>query len=435
MQNPTPPAPRLHYAWIVAATMFIAMLVAAGVRSAPGVLIVPLEQDLGWSRATVSFAVSVNLVLYGLLGPFAAALAVRFGARRMIVLSLTILAAGVALTTLMHRPWQLVLLWGVLVGAGSGMIAVATAATLINQWFTERRGLVMGLLMSSFAMGQLIFLPLMAYVTTQSGWRTMVLMIAAATAATIPVAFLWMRDRPADLGLRPYGETGAAPPPPAPPLHNPFVTAFKVLGRGVRSRDFWLLSSTFFICGLSTNGLIGTHLIPACIDAGISEVRAAGLLATIGALNMAGSTASGWLSDRWNNRYLLFWFYTLRGLSLMYLPFALDSVFFFGLTVFAVFNGLDWIATVPPTARLTADVFGKQDGAIMFGWVMAMHQVGAGVAAWGAGLLRVSYGNYEAAFLFAGATCLLAALLALLIARRGRAEISAAPQVAPQAGG
>jgi len=414
------PLKSVHYAWIVAAVMFLTMLGVAGVRSAPGVLMVPLERDLGWSRAVISLAVSVNLVLFGLLGPFAAALVDRFGARRVILTSLALLVAGVSLTTQVTRPWQMVLLWGVVVGAGASMVAVATAATVINRWFSERRGLVMGVLTASLAAGQLVFLPAMAWIAENVGWRPMVLAVAGVTAVMIPIVFLWMRDRPEAVGQRPYGEPADAPAaPPQPPI-NPLVAALSVLRIGVRSADFWLLFSTFFICGLSTNGLIATHLISACMDSGMPEVRAAGLLAAMGVFDLAGTTLSGYLSDRWNNRYLLFWYYGLRGLALLYLPFALDSVFFVGLSVFSVFYGLDWVATVPPTVRLTSDAFGKANGGIMFGWIFAGHQVGAAVAALGAGTLRTVMGTYTQAFVIAGVFCVLAALLALRIGHRTR---------------
>jgi sugar phosphate permease len=275
------PDRHVHYAWVVAGVVFVTMLGAAGIRSAPGVLMVPLEKDLGWTRATVSLAVSVNLVLFGLMGPFAAALVDRFGARRIVLTSLALLAVGVSLTTRMTKPWQLVLLWGVLVGTGTGMMALATAATIVNHWFTERRGLVMGLLTASNATGQLVFLPVMAYVAEHAGWRATVALVAVGAALMIPVVFLWMRNRPADVGLRPYGESGAASMAASPVRRNPAVTTLRVLATGMRSGDFWLLFATFYICGLSTNGLIGTHLIPACIDAGIPEVHAAGMLAAV----------------------------------------------------------------------------------------------------------------------------------------------------------
>jgi sugar phosphate permease len=406
-------ARRLHYAWIIAGLTFLTLLAAAGLRASPGVLIVPLEQEFGWSRATISAAVSVNLVLYGLMGPFAAALLDSLGVRLTVSIALALVALGIGLTTLMTEPWQLVLLWGVVVGAGTGMAALALAATVVNRWFSHRRGLVMGVLTASTATGQLLFLPLMAWVVQAYGWRPAVLGIAGAGLLVLPPVALFMRNRPADVGLPPYGERAVAPPPPRPSV-NAAMAALACLWRGLRSRDFWLLSATFFICGCSTNGLIGTHLIPSCIDHGIPEVRAAGLLAAMGVFDLVGTTLSGWLSDRFDNRYLLFWYYGLRGLSLIYLPYALD-LSFYGLSVFAIFYGLDWIATVPPTVRLAANAFGKDQVGVMFGWIAAAHQLGAATAAYGAGAVRTVTGSYLGAFVGAGGLCVLAAILSLLV--------------------
>ncbi|MFO1057308.1 MAG: MFS transporter [Dongiaceae bacterium] len=418
---------RLHYAWIVAGLTFLTLLAAAGLRASPGVLIVPLEQEFGWSRATISAAVSLNLVLYGLMGPFSAALLDSLGVRLTISLALLLVAIGLSLTTLMTAPWQLVLLWGVVVGAGTGMAALALAATVVSRWFGRQRGLVMGVLTASTATGQLLFLPLMAWVVEHHGWRPAVLAIAAVGLLVLPPVALLMRNRPADVGLPPYGESAVLLAPPRPTV-NPAIAALAGLRRGLASRDFWLLSATFFICGCSTNGLIGTHLIPSCLDHGIPEVRAAGLLAAMGLLDLVGTTASGWLSDRFDNRYLLFWYYGLRGLSLIYLPYALD-LSFYGLSIFVVFYGLDWIATVPPTVRLAANAFGKEQVGVMFGWISAAHQLGAAFAATGAGVIRTATGTYLGAFVGAGGLCVLAALLALMVgtSRRGRpAEASAA---------
>ena len=414
------PGRRMHYAWIVAGVTFLTLLATAGIRSAPGVLIVPFEQEFGWSRATISAAVSVNLVLYGLTGPFAAALLDRIGVRATMLLALTLLATGVALTTLMTAPWQLVLLWGVVVGGGTGMTALALGATVVNRWFSTRRGLVMGVLTASTATGQLLFLPLMASIVERYGWRPAVLGIAAVALVVLPLVGLLMRDQPADVGRAPYGDDGPVRPT-ARSTANPAGVALRALARGVRSGDFWLLAGGFFICGVSTNGLIGTHLIPACMDHGIPEVRAAGLLAVMGAFDLVGTTASGWLSDRLDNRYLLFWYYGLRGLSLIYLPYAFD-LSFYGLPVFAVFYGLDWIATVPPTVRLTANVFGKENVGVIFGWIVAAHQLGAATAAFGAGAIRTATGDYLVAFIIAGGLCVLAALMSLAVGwrRRGR---------------
>jgi len=409
--------PRLHYAWIVAAVTFGVLLLAAGVRSTPGVLIVPLEQEFGWSRATISFAVAVNIFLYGLAGPFAAAVLERFGVRRTMVVSLAIIATGVALTPLMRQSWQLVALWGVVVGTGTGVTALVLGATIASRWFSQRRGLVMGVLTASTATGQLIFLPVLAHLATTYGWRSVSLTVAAvAVAMIVPVALL-VRDRPSDLGLAPYGGTEVLPTPPRG--ENPALRALRVLRDAVRYRDFWLLSGSFFICGASTNGLIATHLIPACVDHGIPEVTAASLLAAMGVFDFFGTTLSGWLSDRWDSRALLAWYYGLRGISLLFLPFAFDYSFW-GLSVFAVFYGLDWIATVPPTVRLTAQTFGEDNVPVYFGWIAATHQLGAATAAWAAGALRVGTGDYLSAFMSAGALCLVASVMVTFIGAQKR---------------
>jgi sugar phosphate permease len=403
---------RPHYAWIVAAITFLVLLAGAGVRSSPGVLIVPLEQEFGWSRATISFAVAVNIFLYGMAGPFAAAIMERFGLRRSVCSALAIIALGAAATCLMRTSWQMVLLWGVVIGSGSGMVALVLGATVAGRWFKSQRGLVMGVLTASTATGQLVFLPVLASLAENIGWRAVSLTLAAvALALIVPVALL-LRDRPADVGLPPYGASAIEPPPPRG--QNPAVRAMLALREGLRMRDFWLLGGSFFICGASTNGLIGTHLIPACIDHGIPEVTAAGLLAAMGVLDFFGTTASGWLSDRWDNRALLAWYYGLRGLSLLFLPFAFRFSFW-GLSAFAVFYGLDWIATVPPTVRLSAKAFGEENVGVMFGWIAAAHQLGAATAAWGAGLLRVDTGDYLSAFVFAGALCLVASVMVSFI--------------------
>jgi sugar phosphate permease len=405
----------LHYAWIVAGLTFLVLLATAGVRSAPGVLIVPLEREFGWGRATISLAVSVNLVLYGLIGPFAAALMERLGVRRTMLCSLAVVALGVALTTRMSAPWQLLLLWGVVVGGGTGMTALVLGATVVNRWFVTHRGLVLGVLTASTATGQLVFLPVLAAVVERFGWRPAALLVAGVALVALPLIALLMRERPSDLGLRPYGARPGEEEPPAPAA-NPVAAALGALRDGLRSRDFWLLAGSFFVCGASTNGLIGTHLIPACLDYGIPEVRAAGLLAAMGLFDLVGTTASGWLSDRRDNRVLLCWYYGLRGLALVFLPYGLGTAAW-GLPVFAVVYGLDWIATVPPTVRLTADAFGKARAGIMFGWVVAAHQLGAASAALGAGAIRSWLGDYQRAFLLSGALCLVTAAFVLQIGR------------------
>ena len=414
----TPPA-RLHYAWVVAAVTFVVLLVGAGIRATPSILIVPWEREFGWSAATISLAIALNIFLYGMIGPFAVAIIERFGLRRSVCTALVILAVGTAATAAMRTPWQMILLWGLVVGSGTGMVANVLGATIAGRWFGRHRGLVLGILTASSATGQLVFLPLLAHVVVDHGWRAVSLAVAAAALALVPLVFLLMRDRPADLGLARYGETALQPAPVGG--INPARRALMGLAAGLRSRDFWLLSGTFFICGASTNGLVGTHLIPACIDHGIPEVTAAGLLALMGLCDLVGTTASGWLTDRFDSRRLLAWYYGLRGLSLIFLPYSFD-LSFYGLSLFAVFYGLDWIATVPPTVNLAGRVFGEENAALMFGWIAASHQIGAASAAWLAGTIRTGTGDYFGAFVAAGILCLIAALMALFIGARPRTE-------------
>jgi len=414
------PERKLHYAWVVAGVTFLTLLVTAGIRSTPGVLIVPIEHEFGWSRATISVAVSLNLLLYGLMGPFAAAFFDKVGVRRTMTIALALLAAGVCATTFVTRPWHMILIWGVVVGCGAGMTAYSLSATVVSRWFHRSQGTVMGILTASAATGQLVFLPFLAHLAQHQGWRRAALAIAGAAVVIAPLVLILMRNHPEDKGLLAYGaepgNTGATPTGQPLSHHNPFNVAIQGLRRGLVSRDFWLLAGSFFICGASTNGLIGTHLIPACVDHGITEVRAAGLLALMGVLDLFGTTFSGWLSDRCNSRYLLFCYYGLRGLSLLGLPYALSGPEW-GLSAFAIFYGLDWIATVPPTVKLTAEAFGRGSVGVMFGWIFASHQVGAALAATSAGSVRTYLGDYLVAFLLSGLICLLAAGLVLRINR------------------
>jgi predicted MFS family arabinose efflux permease len=359
--------------------------------------------------------VTVNLVLYGAIGPFSAAIMQRFGIRRTVLASLAAMAFGVALAAHVRAPWQLMLAWGVCVGLGSGNAAIVLGATVVSRWFHERRGTVMGIVTASTATGQLAFLPMLAWIVEHRGWRTVTLVLAGALALVFPVAALLLRERPRDVGLLPYGATLDTPPPP-PAAANPLAHAVGALRRAAGLRDFWLLAASFFVCGATTNGLVGTHLVPACHDHGITEVKAAGLLATMGIFDLFGTTGSGVLSDRYDSRKLLCVYYGVRGLSLLYLPLAFgDQVF--GLPFFAVLYGLDWIATVPPTVKLTTDAVGTGDGPIVFGWIVAGHQVGAGVGALSAGLIRTRMTTYTTAWISAGTLCLGTALLVLFIGR------------------
>jgi len=410
---------RLHYAWIIVAVTFVVVVVTAGVRATPTVLIVPLEQEFHWTRATISFAVGVNLLLYGAVGPFAAAVMDRFGARRTMTLALAATAMGVALTPVMSEAWQLVALWGVLVGLSTGFVGAYLAASIAARWFGAREGLVVGILTAASAAGQLVFLPTMAALATGAGWRMVSLVLAASVVALLPVIAVLMRDRPEDLGLARYGDPSrsrwAAPAP-----GNPVAVAFRALATGVRSRDFWLIAAGYFVCGATTVGVIGTHLIPACVDHGLSEVAGAGLLAGAGVFALGGGAISGWLSDRCDNRILLCCFYGLRGLSLLYLPFAFDMSFY-GLSLFSMVYGLDWIASAAPTVRLLSGVVGGERIGIMVAWITVIHQIGSASAAYFAGVLRIAFGTYFEAFIISGMLLVAVAVMVLFIdAGRGR---------------
>lgn len=407
---------RLHWAWVVAAVSFIALLGAAGFRSVPGVMMNPLHHEFGWSHGTVGLAMSVNMTLFGLTAPFAAALMDRFGIRPVLAAALGLIAAGSALSVTMTASWQLVVFWGVLVGTGTGAISMGFVATIATRWFEAQRGLVTGVLTAASATGQLIFLPVVAAVTTAHGWRWASIIVAAAALAVVPLVLVFMRDWPRDKGLLPYGAT-AADDTPKPPGSS-FGAAFSGLVTGARVPAFWLLAGSFAICGMTTNGLIGTHFIPAANDHGMPTTVAAGLLAVVGVLDVAGTVFSGWLTDRVDPRVLLVVYYLGRGLSLVALPALLSPHADAGTWVFIIFYGLDWVATVPPTITLCRNYFGAT-APIVFGWVFASHQVGAAVAAAGAGWIRDLQGDYDLAFYLAAGLCVLAALMCLSVRKVG----------------
>ncbi|MFC3441369.1 MFS transporter [Sphingobium rhizovicinum] len=414
----------IHYGWAVVGATFLTMLVVAGAVGAPGVFIVPLQKEFGWSAADISGALAIRFLLFGGMGPFAAAFMNRFGVRRMMLISLSIVIGGMLLSLGMTQLWQLMLLWGVVIGIGTGLTAMVLGATVATRWFNHRRGLVMGLLSASTATGQLAFLPLLASLTESHGWRSALLLVCGAIVLAAIVVLLLMRDRPADLGLAAYGDSSIQPAAAQPAglgalLKMPLI----VLRDAARVPTFWILFLSFYICGASTNGLVQTHFISLCGDYGLAAIGAASMLAMMGLFDFAGTLASGWLSDRFDNRWLLFWYYGLRGLSLLYLPFSDFSLY--SLTIFAAFYGLDWVATVPPTVKLTAQRFGAERANIVFGWIFAGHQLGAASAALGGGLSRTLWQSYMPAFVGAGILCLIGAGLVLLI-NRGREPALAA---------
>lgn len=412
----------VHYAWITLAVVFCAMLAGVGVRAAPGVMIVPLQRAFGWDVSTISGAISLNIILMGATGPFLTGLMQVIGVKRTMLGCLAILMTGTGLSTFMTEPWELFITWGLMVGIGSGAGAVGFAGTVANRWFIKRAGLAMGLLTAANAAGQLIFLPLLALMVERFGWQGVSIGVTLAIAAVIPLVMLLLPEAPVSVGLPPYGGTAVVPVPRFTD-GNPFAVAFIALNRASKSMDFWVLCLTFGICGFSTNGLINTHLIAYCGDYGISAMNGASILAVIGIFSLVGSTASGWLCDRYSPRVLLFWYYGLRGLSLVLIPFSgFGSV---SLSVFSVFYGLDWVATGPATFALTNELFGRKDAPVIVSWIFAAHQVGGALAAFGAGAVRSLSGSYMLAFIASGAACLMASMLVLRVTSRGAALAAA----------
>ncbi|RWP07404.1 MFS transporter [Mesorhizobium sp.] len=417
-----------RYAFVVVAVIFLCLLIAAGLRSAPAVMMLPLEESFGWRRDVVSLAVAIGIFLYGLTGPFAAALMERIGLRRTLLASLVLMSGSTALSLLMTQPWHLLLTWGVFSGVGSGAVATVLGATIVNRWFKTNRGLVMGLMSASAATGLLVFLPLLAALAQSGGWKPVAIAIAVATACLVPLVWLLVPERPSAIGMVRYGADVDDVPPVPPASQGNFLThTFSTLRRAAGTRVFWYLFATFFICGFTTNGLVGTHLIAFCGDMGIGQVQAAGLLSLMGIFDLIGTTLSGWLTDRFDPRKLLGVYYGIRGLSLIYLPYSGFSST--SLIIFAVLYGLDWIATVPPTLRLSNEAFGDRSGPIVFGWIVAGHQVGAAAAAFFGGTMRELQGNYELAFLIAGMTAIAAACISLLI-NTSRPAFEPEPQAA-----
>lgn len=398
--------PRFHYGWIIFGVAFVTLVGAAGFRSAAGVLVDPLREEFGWSRSTVGTAVSINVILFGLMGPFAAALQLRFGLRRVTMTALIVISLGAIATTRMTSPLHLYLLWGVIIGAGSGCMATVFASTVASRWFVAHRGLVTGALTAASASGQLVFLPVLTNLAENHGWRTVGTTIGLCALAVVPIVFLFLRNSPADLGLRPIGAAETYEPPRM--LANPIRAAFSALNEARHDHIFWLLWGSFLVCGLSTNGLIGTHFLSAAHDYHFAAATAAGYLALIGGFDVLGTIASGALTDRYDPARLLAAYYGFRGVSLLFLDPALTNGGL-GLVGFMMFYGLDWVATVPPTVALCIRRFGTDRGPLVYGWVFAGHQIGAAVAAWGAGALRDATGSYAIAFYIAGAACLLAA--------------------------
>lgn len=413
----------LYYGWIVAATTFLTMLATAAAMGSAGIMIAPLREEFGWSTEQVSTAISIRLILYGLFGPFAAAFMNQFGVKRVVVFALGLICTGILTSFFMTQWWQLLLLWGVVVGVGTGMTALVLGATVATRWFNKRRGLVVGLMTASTATGQMIFQPLLASLTELNGWRVAMSAVVVLMFVIMVLVLVLMRDHPADVQLPIYGDESVTEPLPrsvglvamlTAPLQN-----LKVVSK---TATFWVLFLSFYVCGFSTNGLIHTHWVPMNLDFGVAAVSAASMLAIIGMFDFVGTILSGWLSDRFDNRWLLFWFYGLRGLSLIFLSFSDFGML--ALFMFAIFYGLDWVATVPPTVKLTTARYGAATANMTFGWIFAGHQLGAASAAYIAGVMRTDLQTYMPALQLAGAMCMMAALVVLMV-QRERSQVAA----------
>ena len=406
----------VHYAWVIALVTFFVMLTTSAALGMPGAMLLPLSKEFGWNIEQISSVFAVRFALFGLLGPLAATFILRFGLRRIMLTALTLIACAMALATLVSQLWHLFLLWGIVLGVGTGLTALVLGAMVASRWFTSNRGLVVGLFAASIATGQLLFLPVAAWIIDHFGWRLAVLPVVFTCLCAGLLVIAFMRDYPQDVGLTALGEPADQAEQKAParaPLN--FMAPFTLLAEVSGNKTFWMLAGSFFICGLSTNGLIQTHFISLCADFGLAAVPAASVLAMMGVFDLVGTTLSGYLSDRYDNRKLLFFYYGLRGLSLFWLPFSTFTIY--GLSLFAMFYGLDWIATVPPTVKLTAQTFGKERAGAVFGWIFAAHQLGAATAAYGGGLTRTLLLTYSPALFVAGGACLVAALMMMRIRR------------------
>jgi sugar phosphate permease len=398
----------IHYGFVVATVTFFTMLIMSAALGLPGAMMKSFNLEFGWSVDEVSSAVALRFFLFGLMGPFAALLMERYGLKKVMCSGLFMVGLGLALATKVTALWHLFVLWGVVLGVGTGMTALVLGAVVSSRWFTKKRGLVLGIFSASTATGQLLFLPIATWLIENVGWRVSVLPIVVGCTLMGILVILFMSNRPSELGLPSFGDVSPIVPAVNPSIALNFKTPFIALRDAAKTQTFWILAGTFFICGLSTSGLVQTHFITLCGDNGMDALPAASVLAMMGIFDVVGTVTSGWLSDRYDNRKLLFWYYGLRGLSLFWLPFSTFSIY--GLSIFAMFYGLDWIATVPPTVKLAGAAFGKERVGMVFGWIFAAHQLGSAVAAYGAGLVRVTLLTYNPALIGAGIFCLIAAV-------------------------
>ncbi|MFS0779276.1 MFS transporter [Neobacillus sp. 3P2-tot-E-2] len=415
---------RIHYSWFILSITFFSIIVAGIVISSSGVFIDSFENEFGWDRSVIALAFAISLFLYGISGPFIAALLDGIGLKKMMIVSMATLLTGIMLTFIMNQSWQLIIIWGFIIGLGSSLFLTVLSPYVANHWFEKRRGLAVGILTASTATGQLILLPVLAIIINNYSWRWAIGLIMILSFIMLVIIFLFMKNSPKDVGILPYGLEEETQESDEVQKKNPIVIAFNGLLDAVKVKEFWLLAGSFFICGLSTNGLIGTHFVSYCISFGVPLVTAASFLSFMGVFNLVGTTLSGWLSDRFDNRWLLFWYYSLRGASLVLLPYSLSEGSITMLVIFTIFYGLDWIATVPPTISISRQIFGKNKSGVVYGWIFASHQAGAAVAAFGGGIIYKFFNSYTWAFFLAGVFCLLASLFVIIIKKQKSSQLT-----------
>lgn len=415
---------RIHYSWFILSITFFSIIVAGIVMSSSGVFIDPFENEFGWDRSVIALAFAISMFLYGISGPFMAALLNVIGLKKMMIVSMATLLTGIILTFIMNQSWQMIIIWGFIIGLGSSLFLTVLSPYVANHWFEKRRGLAVGILTASTATGQLILLPVLAAIIENYSWRPALGLIMLLSFIMLIIILLFMKNTPKDVGVLPYGLEQEIQESNESQKENPIVIAFKGLFEAVKVKEFWLLAGSFFICGLSTSGLIGTHFVSYCMSFGVPLVTAASFLSFMGIFDLVGTTLSGWLSDRFDNRWLLFWYYGLRGASLVLLPYALIEGSMTMLIIFTVFYGLDWIATVPPTISISRQIFGINKSGIVYGWITASHQAGAAVAAYGGGLIYKFFNTYTWAFFLAGAFCLLASLFVIIIKKQHSSQLT-----------
>jgi MFS family permease len=409
---------RIHYSWFILMITFFSIIVAGITLSSSGVFIGPFEHEFGWDRSVIAMAFAISLFLYGISGPFMAALLEVLGLKKMMLAAMAILIIGISLTLLMQQAWQLIIIWGFIIGLGASLFLTVLSPFVANHWFEKRRGLALGILTASTATGQLVLLPILAMIIENSSWRWAIALIMVLSSIMFIIILLFMKNKPMDVGLLAYGLEEEKAESVVENKKNPIIIAFNGLFAAIKVKEFWLLAGSFFICGLSTSGLIGTHFVSYCISFGVPLVTAASFLSFMGIFNLVGTTLSGWLSDRFDNRWLLFWYYLLRGASLVLLPYALMQGSLTLLIIFTAFYGLDWIATVPPTVSISRQIFGTQKSGIIYGWIFASHQAGAAVAAYGGGLIYKFFNSYTWAFFLAGVLCVLASMFVIIVKKQ-----------------